>query len=349
MALLTDNLEAYFKFDGDSVDAEGGTYTGTDNLVSYAAGKINNGLVRQSAVDSKVVIPAIPLGRNWAVSLWLSMTGADQNPNPIMLDGSGFGICADPNRPLCFYVGNPAIYQSASNLGTGAKHVVAVCNEGSLKWYLQGVRDGFAFLAPTLNWQPTRFFTANFDTTGRTAWLDEVAVYTRPLSAAGVAALFNAGAGRARSTFGSGAGDFFEPAAVNFLSQSLFSVARPGQDLSAINFLAPQSDLEAPQVTRLSPPEDAALEQTTPVVIEVRDNNELRKVVVHARFPGLALEEVIYRGNGFAPNYATFSTVAITDDAGDQVYTFTIRRTPGWPSSPTIDVIPIDTAGNEAE
>lgn len=144
------------------------------------------------------------------------------------------------------------------------------------------------------------------------------------------------------------AADVFSVVDVTPSYVTAFQTAKAAVPAALLWDASPAGDLVPPVVTRLSPAANAELAPSTPVRIEVRDDVALRKVVIHARFADLGLEEVVYRGNGFAPNYATFSTVTETADNGDQVFTFSIRRTPGWPSSPTIDVIPIDTGGNEA-
>ncbi len=223
MALLTDNLISYFKFDGDVVDAVAGAHSGTPTSITYGTGKINQGLTRTPGVTSVVSVPAFTMGPTWSVSLWLNMSGADQNQNTIFTTTANtVGVCADPNRVVSFYAGAPGTFGTNSILGTGWHHLVASCNHNVLRWFKDGVLDSYAYNFLSLgvgNWVPNQLLGANFDTSGRACTMDELAVYIgAALSPVGAAALFNGGNGRAYSTLGTGSGAYFELDAYGFYS-----------------------------------------------------------------------------------------------------------------------------------
>jgi hypothetical protein len=99
-------------------------------------------------------------------------------------------------------------------------------------------------------------------------------------------------------------------------------------------------DGAAPVVTLVSPL-TGFVEAFQAVVIDVTDNVGLGRVFVVADMPGSGREELVYRGDRFTAQYAAQSTqVAI---AGG--FRFTIKRSAGWPSSPTLVAYAVDLTG----
>lgn len=102
-------------------------------------------------------------------------------------------------------------------------------------------------------------------------------------------------------------------------------------------------DETAPTVAVVSPASNLIITPSTQLVIDVTDNVLLRRVLLVARTGGL--EEVVHNGNAFGPMYSRDPNRREAISGG---YRYTLLRRGGWPSSPTIDAYPFDTAGNES-
>lgn len=131
----------------------------------------------------------------------------------------------------------------------------------------------------------------------------------------------------------------------DYIDAPVFDDFWPAIDESRFEFggqvqVASTGDGAAPVVTLVSPL-TGRLESFEAVVIDVTDNVGLGRTFLVARMPGSNLEELIYAGNRFtAPYAAQSSQVAI---AGG--FRFTVKRSAGWPSSPTIDAYAVDASG----
>lgn len=102
-------------------------------------------------------------------------------------------------------------------------------------------------------------------------------------------------------------------------------------------------DPVAPTVENITPAAGSPISSGTTLGFDVVDNVALRRVVVLARFVGGA-QDVVHDGDAFAATYARGSTR--TAIAGG--WRYRIRRVGGWPSSPSILPLAVDTSGNEA-
>lgn len=102
-------------------------------------------------------------------------------------------------------------------------------------------------------------------------------------------------------------------------------------------------DPVAPVVENITPAAGSPISSGTTLGFDVVDNVALRRVVVLARFVGGA-QDVVHDGDAFAAAYAPGSTR--TAIAGG--FRYRIRRVGGWPSSPSILPLAVDTSGNEA-
>ena len=130
----------------------------------------------------------------------------------------------------------------------------------------------------------------------------------------------------------------------DFIDIPFFDWALTGRDESQFDFVGAvagsSGDGAAPVVTLVSPLA-GTLEAFEAVVVDVTDNTTLGRVFLVARMPALNLEELIYAGNRFTPQYAAQSSqVAI---AGG--FRFTVKRSAGWPASPTLDAYAVDASG----
>lgn len=102
------------------------------------------------------------------------------------------------------------------------------------------------------------------------------------------------------------------------------------------------TDTTAPTVTIVSPPAGGLIGPTEDIVVEAADETALRRVVLLAKYTPYQ-PEVIWDGYSFQRPFVASSHVGV----GTAIQ-FTITRTGGWPASPSLQVIAIDTAGNEA-
>lgn len=102
-----------------------------------------------------------------------------------------------------------------------------------------------------------------------------------------------------------------------------------------------KQDSANPVAAVVSPPEGSSISSTTPLVIDVTDDLGLRRVIIAARFPD-GTAELVHDGDLFSTRYASSSKTAISGG-----FRFTLRRQGGWFASPTIQVFPFDTSGNE--
>lgn len=112
-----------------------------------------------------------------------------------------------------------------------------------------------------------------------------------------------------------------------------------------VNYIASQPepeipDVSPPTVSNFIPEPGTPLALLQAISFDVTDNEGFGRVLVMAKFRGVA--ELVHDSATFAPGYSG-SMVPIV---GGQ--RFTIRRTRGWSSPPTISVYAIDHNGNEA-
>ena len=120
----------------------------------------------------------------------------------------------------------------------------------------------------------------------------------------------------------------------------LASVGEAQLDLVGQVSTGSTGDGAAPVVTLISPL-TGSLEAFEAVVIDVTDNVGLGRVFVVADMPGSGREELVYRGDRFTAQYAAQSTMAAI--AGG--FRFTIKRSAGWLSSPTLVAYAVDLSG----
>lgn len=107
----------------------------------------------------------------------------------------------------------------------------------------------------------------------------------------------------------------------------------------------PDPDVVAPVVSNYSPAAGATITPLTALSFDVtEESGEFCKIMVTAFFAATGEWEVIHTGDQFAPRYiAGSSRVPIANG-----FSYTVRRTGGWLSSPTLQTFAIDAAGNES-
>ncbi len=102
-------------------------------------------------------------------------------------------------------------------------------------------------------------------------------------------------------------------------------------------------DETAPTVDNFDPPAGTPISRTRRLGFDVKDNGTLRLTAVLVEFDGTSLYEVAWDGMAFSPLYADSTRTTVTGG-----HRYELRRTGGWPVAPTVRVVAIDTAGNEA-
>lgn len=97
-----------------------------------------------------------------------------------------------------------------------------------------------------------------------------------------------------------------------------------------------------PTVTVVSPVEGSEITATTPLVVDVEDEQSLAIVLLYAEFPNRTGAEVVHNGTTFMAPYATNSSRVSIEDG----FRYTLRRDGGWPGDVSLTAIPVDRGGN---
>ena len=110
-------------------------------------------------------------------------------------------------------------------------------------------------------------------------------------------------------------------------------------------------DTTAPTVTLISPADGTTVAADASMMINVTDETGLAKFVVWAEYNSEVAypraTELVWDGDEFVFPFNLYSSsVTLDDSIGTQL---SIKRTGGWKSSPTIEVIAIDSSGNDAD
>jgi len=107
----------------------------------------------------------------------------------------------------------------------------------------------------------------------------------------------------------------------------------------------PEPDLTPPFVGNFDPPAGTAILKTTPVSFDItEESGEFGRIFVVAFYAATGVSELIHDGDGFRGYYAATSSRQVI--AGG--FRYTVLRSRGWPSAPTIQTFAVDRAGNEA-
>lgn len=121
------------------------------------------------------------------------------------------------------------------------------------------------------------------------------------------------------------------------------------EDLAIVAAAGPETN--PPTITVVSPADGSTITPSTEFQVQLSDETELRHTAIWARFgvdddfpKGRRPAELIWSGSAFERGYGSSS---VTGDATSG-YSLTIVRDGGWPMSPQLHGVAIDTAGNEA-
>lgn len=218
MSLLT-NLAAYFKLDGNSNDASGNGFNGTDSNITYSSGngKINQGAGFNSASPSQILTSG---NLNQSASMSLSMWFKIQT----LVDGTYMFVWGNTNSSSSQFNITYGLVSSnyrislgtypgggghgitgTTNLSAGTwYHLVCINDNGTGYIYINGVQEATGTLdvltatgsAMTLSMGNNYGFGTKY-----TGALDEVGAWNRALTSAEITQLYNGGAGLPFSQF----------------------------------------------------------------------------------------------------------------------------------------------------
>lgn len=99
---------------------------------------------------------------------------------------------------------------------------------------------------------------------------------------------------------------------------------------------------EPPTIEDISPAPGQSLTKDQAITFNTVDDDAIRKVVIIAKY-AVTGWEVIHDGTSFGPQYNQYSTREVFGTG----YSYSVRRDLGWPEAPTIDIVALDSAGQE--
>lgn len=198
---LKDNIVSYWKLDGNSNDSVASN-NGTDTSVTYNVGngKIIQGAGFSAPSTSRIAITSsgLPTGTTFSMQAWWKGT----TPVGDGIFGWGSSATTGARRLLLISGGNAYFGGQSSDLNSnfaindgGWHHIVVTCNANAATIYVDGASKNTGTLALVATDQVTRFGVRTDDSNYVTGAIDEVAVWSRALSATEVIQLYRAGAG----------------------------------------------------------------------------------------------------------------------------------------------------------
>jgi len=129
---------------------------------------------------------------------------------------------------------------------------------------------------------------------------------------------------------------------VSFLSGPM----HPAPALVHLGTLVVTADTTPPTVTVVSPAVGTTISPTDALVIDVEDETSLQTSILMAKYLSAILpspSEVIWDGSSFLYPFTGSTRSSISGG-----WRYSITRTNGWSSSPTIKIYAVDSEGNEA-
>lgn len=220
MALLT-NLVSYWKLDessGNAIDSISG-FTGTNTSVTYGAGKIRNGAVMDGVASKFVItdVSALKITGQFSVQAWFKGTSTDSiiyesysgNPNVAGYrletnDVGGVGkatVLSGKNTGTTLGTDYQFINGSTTVTDGAWHHMVGVYNGTNLIIYVDGASNGSVAWANNPAFAATNYIRIGCRNASGTdgnfvnGTIDEVAVWSRAITAAEVSQLYNGGSG----------------------------------------------------------------------------------------------------------------------------------------------------------
>lgn len=237
---IFDDLVSYWELDGDfqdSVDDNHGTLQGTSGapVANFVAGKFGQAIDLDRSDFQRIEITGGDesefdfTGANVSISAWFTVGGWDQSWQALVAKGEGGGwrVARRGSADILGYAGGSSDTNGGPNVNDGAWHHMVAISDPWNAWNTQLWVDGALAATgarPNLENRANRMMIGGNpdDSPNHRSWngnIDDVAVWSRPITGDEVVALYNAGAG---ASVGSLAGTMFDdPAIVEHLARTL--------------------------------------------------------------------------------------------------------------------------------
>lgn len=207
---LTDNIQAYYKFDSSSSDSVGSN-NGTDTSMSYA----NPGIIDNSATfngsSSRINFsPITSLTTSFTINFWINRTGTVGTLQvPLQIGRQTnfiwfYFTAGTPANNFRLVEDNVADYPSSITISTSGWNMISVVKSTdtgtNLTYYLNGTSAGTASIGSVSTPANNAYFGA-YSTNNSTfvyrfdGRIDEVGFWDRALSSSEITQLYNSGAG----------------------------------------------------------------------------------------------------------------------------------------------------------
>jgi Concanavalin A-like lectin/glucanases superfamily len=211
--LLT-GLMAFWKLDessGNAADASGNGITGTSSNISYGAGKLNN-CYTFNGTSSKVALGNVCAPTTGlTLSGWIKTTNVTTN-SPILnciIDDTnfeGYYLVGYNDGGMGFFMGNnTGSYADLSyhpfSINDGSwHHIVGTWNGSNAYMYVDGNKSSVNSFASPIVYNASNSLNIGYDAKN-SGWtngsIDEVGIWSRALTDAEVATLYNSGSAKA--------------------------------------------------------------------------------------------------------------------------------------------------------
>ena len=205
-------LVAWWKAEGNAMDVIGGDTGTLENGVTYVPGEVGqafgfNGNQQMVTVGN----PAVLQVQNFTIETWFqraSATAASTDPTAFTGRGQifsygqgGYGVGLLPSgQPFLGQIGVTSLVATVSVTDTAWHHLAVAVSDGNVAFYLDGVPPpAVVAFAPVYEFTNTAAMGGRADhlngddNDSFLGAIDELAIYNRALTAAEVAAIYNAG------------------------------------------------------------------------------------------------------------------------------------------------------------
>src|ERR1035437_1398557 len=217
--ISTSGLVSYYKLDANSNDSVGSN-NGTDTAISYANAGIIGNCATFNGTTSKINIAGITL-KSYAdktISIWFKSTGSSATYERILSDetsnnDANINLYVSPSPGNFGVLTNDGSTKEIDGLGAISANVwyhavVIISKNNFIKLYLNNVQVGSTVvIGDNSAHGATSLMVGVEDYIGGTGFfvgsIDELAIFSRALSASEISSLYNAGAGTALGYFGS--------------------------------------------------------------------------------------------------------------------------------------------------
>lgn len=201
---LTDNLLAYYKFDGNS-NTSVGSNNGTDTSITYSAGKISDGADFNGTSSNIKLAVETTMTTSFTIAGWVK-TDVNNAYKGIYYSGentNAWALFMQNTGKIELLENNLAEYVGATVLSTGTWYHVALVKSTdsgtNLTIYVNGASDGTASCGSVQTPTTFAYFGIKRESgVNSNFWdgmLDEFGLWDRALSGAEISELYNGGAG----------------------------------------------------------------------------------------------------------------------------------------------------------